>query len=84
MRRSVNGIHYTPLSLARNVLRRIPVEELIPVGPLTVKVKLPEGVSGKRLQSLVSGVTATPVSRHGEWGQFEIKSILDHEVIVLE
>jgi len=28
--RELNGIHYTPLSLARNVLRRIPVEELPP------------------------------------------------------
>ena len=28
--RELNGIHYIPLSLARNVLRRIPVEELPP------------------------------------------------------
>ena len=28
--RELNGIHYTPLSLARNLLRRIPVEELPP------------------------------------------------------
>ena len=28
--RELNGIHYTPLSLTRNVLRRIPVEELPP------------------------------------------------------
>jgi Hypothetical glycosyl hydrolase 6 len=63
---------------------RIPVEELIPVGPLTVRVKLPEGVSGKRLLLAVSGVSATPVISPGGWAQFEVKSILDHELAVLE
>jgi hypothetical protein len=64
---------------------RAPVEELIPVGPLTVKVKLPDGVSGnKRLLLAVSGGTAPPVRRQGGWAQFEVKSILDHEVVVLE
>ena len=62
---------------------RIPVEELVPVGPLTVRVKLPEGVSGRRLLLAVSGETA-PVSRQGGWAQFEVKSILDHEIAVLE
>jgi hypothetical protein len=52
---------------------------------LTVKVKLPDGVSGnKRLLLAVSGGTAPPVRRQGGWAQFEVKSILDHEVVVLE
>jgi hypothetical protein len=64
---------------------RAPVEELIAVGPLTVKVKMPEGVPGNnRLLLAVSGVTATPIRRQGGWAQFEVKSILDHEVAVLE
>ncbi len=63
---------------------RAPVDELIPVGPLTVKVKLPEGVPGKRLLLAVSGGTATPLRRQGGWTQFEVTSILDHEVAVLE
>jgi Hypothetical glycosyl hydrolase 6 len=62
---------------------RIPVEELIPVGPLVVRVKLPEGVTGKRLLLAVSGGTAT-VSHQGGWAQFEVKSVADHEVAVLE
>ena len=53
---------------------RTPVEELIPVGSL----------SGKRLLLAVSGGSATPVRRQGGWAQFEVKSILDHEVAVLE
>jgi hypothetical protein len=62
---------------------RIPVDELISVGPFTVRVKLPEGVSGKRLLLAVSGGTAS-VRRQGGWAEFEVKSILDHEVAVLE
>jgi hypothetical protein len=63
---------------------RVPVEELIPVGPLTVKVKLPEDVAAKRLLLTVAGAAATPVHLQGGWAQFELKSILDHEVAVLE
>jgi hypothetical protein len=64
---------------------RAPVEELIPVGPLTVRVKLPEGVSGNQGVFLtVSGETRTPLRHQGGWAQFEVKSILDHEVAVLE
>ena len=64
---------------------RAPVEELIPVGPLTVRVKLPEGVSGKqRLLLTVSGATGTPILRQGRWAQFEVRSVLDHELAVLE
>jgi hypothetical protein len=63
---------------------RIPVEELIPVGSLSVRVKLPEGVAGKRLLLAVSGGSATPVHRQDGWAQFEVKSILDHEVAILE
>lgn len=64
---------------------RAPVEELIPVGPMTVRVKLPEGASGNhRLLLAVSGATATPVLRQGRWAQFEVKSILDHEIAVLD
>jgi hypothetical protein len=62
---------------------RIPVEELIPVGPLTVRVKLPEGVAGKKVLLAVSGGTTT-ASNQGGWAQFEVKSVLDHEVVVVE
>ena len=63
---------------------RIPVDELVRVGPLTVTLKLPEGVAGKRLLLAVSGETATPVRLQDGWAQFELKSILDHEVAIVE
>jgi hypothetical protein len=61
---------------------RQPVDELIPIGPLQVRVKLPTGVSGKRARLLVAGKTVTARAIAG-WSHFEVKSMLDHEVSVI-
>jgi hypothetical protein len=58
------------------------IDELIPVGPLEVRIKLPEGVRGRSFESLVSGVKPVAASRQG-WTTFEVKSVLDHEVLVI-
>jgi hypothetical protein len=62
---------------------RAPVDELIPVGPLRVAVRLPEGVSGAKLTLLVSG-RSVPVAAAAGWSRFELPSLLDHEVAVVE
>lgn len=61
---------------------RAPVEELIPVGPIKVKIKLPDGVIGNSARLLVAG-GSRPVSVNQGVAAIEITSILDHEVIVL-
>ncbi|MDA2925481.1 Tat pathway signal protein, partial [Acidobacteria bacterium AH-259-L09] len=61
---------------------RSPVHDLIPVGPLRVKVKLSEDVSAKSLKFLVSGEEKSLTVKEG-WGIFELKSVLDHEVAVI-
>ena len=61
---------------------RQPTDELLPVGPLRVSIKLPEGIRGRNLRLLVSGGTGLAATGKG-WSRFEIKSILDHEVAVL-
>ncbi|HTL59547.1 MAG TPA: alpha-amylase family protein [Candidatus Limnocylindrales bacterium] len=61
---------------------RQPTDELLPVGPLRVSIKLPEGIRGRNLRLLVSGGTGLVATGRG-WSRFEIKSILDHEVAVL-
>jgi hypothetical protein len=61
---------------------RAPVDELIPVGPLRLRVKLPDGVRGNKLRLLVSGQRASASVKNG-WSTFEIKSVLDHEVVVI-
>jgi hypothetical protein len=62
---------------------RAPVHELIPVGPLQVKIRLPRDLQPKTLQMLVSQEKRSAVPEAG-WVSFELRSILDHEVIVLE
>ncbi|MBI4622710.1 MAG: beta-galactosidase [Verrucomicrobia bacterium] len=61
---------------------RAPVEEFIPVGPVRVRVKLPENVRARRVRLLVGNETPRPASEAG-WIRFELKSILDHEVAVI-
>ncbi|MBI4326313.1 MAG: beta-galactosidase [Chloroflexi bacterium] len=61
---------------------RAPVDELIPVGPLEVKVRLPDGVRGQQVQWLVSKVQQ-PVTVNQRWAAFTVKSVLDHEVAVI-
>jgi hypothetical protein len=61
---------------------RQPLDELIAIGPLKVKVKLPPGITGFNLRRLVNTETIAARVSDG-WCHFEIKSILDHEVIVI-
>jgi hypothetical protein len=61
---------------------RAPVDELIPVGPLSVRVKLPDGIHGNRLRLLVSNRSPKTTVRNG-WTHFELATVLDHEVVVI-
>ena len=61
---------------------RQPVNEYIPIGPLSVKIKLPKDIKGEYLNLLVSGQKISAIVKDG-WSQFQINSILNHEVIVL-
>jgi hypothetical protein len=61
---------------------RGPIDELIPIGPLQVKVKLPADVKGRTAQLLVAGRT-TPAATAQGWATLDVKSILDHEVVVI-
>lgn len=61
---------------------RQPLDELIAIGPLKVMVQLQPSVSGKNLLSLVSHEKPASSVSNGSV-HFEIKSILDHEVIVI-
>ena len=58
------------------------IDEIIPVGPFAVRVKLPDGVRGRGVESLVSGAKPAVSVRDG-WAAFEVKSVADHEVLVI-
>lgn len=61
---------------------RQPVHELIPVGPLRIRLRLPEGIRSRHARMLVSGHSVS-AHRKAEWCQFVIHTVLDHEVVVL-
>jgi hypothetical protein len=61
---------------------RSPIDELIPIGPVQVRIKLSPGVSGRTAKRLVSAGAAAVTVRQG-WAELEVKSILDHEVVVV-
>jgi len=61
---------------------RAPVEELIRVGPLSVRVRLPAAVRGNHIQFLVSNHSTKAAAKNG-WLHFVVPTILDHEVAVI-
>jgi 2-keto-4-pentenoate hydratase/2-oxohepta-3-ene-1,7-dioic acid hydratase in catechol pathway len=61
---------------------RQPIDEFIPIGPVTVKIKLAKDVQGKNLNLLVSG-QKIPATVNDGWCRFKISSILNHELVVI-
>jgi hypothetical protein len=58
-----------------------PMEEAVPVGPFAVRVRAPEGA--RRVRFLVAGGEARGTLKEG-WAAFEVSSVTDHEVIVVD
>jgi hypothetical protein len=61
---------------------RQPVDEFIPIGPVNVRIRLPEDVNGRNLRLLVSDQKISSFTDKG-WIHFTISSISDHEVAVI-
>ncbi|QIN83286.1 Tat pathway signal protein [Rubrobacter tropicus] len=59
------------------------LDELVPVGPLKARVRLPEGVDAGRVRLLVSGHETEGHVKDG-WATIDIPSVTDHEVVVVE
>ena len=63
--RRTNGVAQIQI-VAQNLTNtgtwRAPMDELIPIGPVSVSVQLPAGVRGKQVRLLVSKATAKAVS----------------------
>jgi hypothetical protein len=71
------------VNLTSEATWRAPVEELIRVGPFTVRMRLPTQLSRPHARLLVANATP-PVRVSGGAASIELESILDHEVVVLE
>jgi hypothetical protein len=65
------------------VTGRMPIDELIPVGPLKISIRLPRDVRGTSVKMLVSGARTSGKIVDGA-AHITIPSVLDHEVLVVE
>ena len=73
-------LHVTNLTSAATW--RQPIHELIPIGPVSIRIKVGKDVKGEKLNLLVSGEKVSAKIKDG-WSEFEISSILSHEVVVI-
>jgi hypothetical protein len=58
------------------------LDEYIPIGPITVNIRISDDVPGSKVKSLVSKQQISPEVKEG-WCRFTLNSILNHEVIVI-
>lgn len=62
---------------------RPPAEEYLPVGPIKVRIRLTEGVSGERCRGLVTE-RSLQTRRFDNWVEVDLTSIAANEVLVFE
>jgi hypothetical protein len=63
---------------------RAPVDELISIGPLDVRVRVPQAMAGAKAVRMLVGKAQAPAAAQGQSLRFRIDSVLDHEVVVIE
>ena len=65
----------------------VPVDELLPIGPLQVEIQLPAAVRGATARALVAGHALASSVEQGAgaaWVRCDVPTITDHEVVVVE
>ena len=70
------------VNLTNPMMMKGPLREFLPVGPQSVRVRLPAGKAATEVQLLVAG-TAAKFERAGDSIRLTIPSITDHEVIAI-
>lgn len=70
------------VNLTSTAAWRAPMEEVIPVGPIRVRVRLLPGVAGRSVELRVAGGKRT-AAVSGGWAAFDIPSIGAHEMAVI-
>jgi hypothetical protein len=71
------------VNLTNPMMMKGPFREFIPIGAQKMRVRLPDGKRAKKTQFLVSG-KAAKVKSIGQYIEFIVPSILDHEVVAIE
>jgi hypothetical protein len=71
------------VNLTNPMAMKGPLREFVPVGPLSVRLRLPEGRHARRAQLLVAGTAARAEETAGALS-VEVPSVRDHEVIAAD
>jgi hypothetical protein len=71
------------VNLTNAMAMKGPVREFVPVGPMTVTIRLPPGTRPRRVQLLVAG-TAAPADEAGGMLTVIVPSVRDHEVVAVD
>lgn len=71
------------VNLTNPMMMKGPLRETIPVGPFTVRVRLPEGARPSRVRLLTAGVTAATQFANGT-ARLTVPSVELHEVIAID
>ena len=71
------------VNLTNPMTMKGPYRGFFPVGPQTVRLNLPEGVSVRQAQLLVAGKVVS-VERSGSAHTITVPSVVDHEVVTIE
>jgi hypothetical protein len=69
------------VNLTNSGVWNMPLQESVPIGPLQVRLRVPEDLDGSA-RFLVARREAEPSLRDG-WLDFELPSIRDHEIVVV-
>ena len=73
------------LNLTSAATWRAPIHELIPIGPLQIKLRISNPGRRCTVRTLVSRPDQPLAARiEGEWIALELQSVVDHEVVVIE
>jgi hypothetical protein len=81
--RNAKAITVHLVNLTNPMAMKGPYREFFPVGPHTVKVRMPEGAEAKRARLLASGKEAV-MTRDRRMVSVRVPSVRDHEVVAVE
>ena len=81
--RNANGITIHLVNMTNPMAMKGPYRDFFPVGPHTVRVRLPAGVAAKRAR-LLAADKEVAMERRGTTVSVTVPSIRDHEVVAIE
>jgi hypothetical protein len=71
------------VNLTNPMMMRGPLREVVPIGPLEVRIELPAGATARRVQLLTAG-SVLPVRQRGRTLTVTVPSVDVHEIVAID